>query len=203
MMSSHDGDEEDVPTSAPEDDPWQQEGQDPWGRTTQPSQPSQPSQPAFSSQPQQRRDFEESPTRAAFSGMTLSGQEPPPTRIIHDIPPTWGGEHPEKELEPFLKLLRGWLTTTRTLKTQQGMTILHYSTGDLKQVINELDVDELTSPTSGDTVYKHIYNAYNEYLEKKLPQAIEQGIYDKDVPRRKGEGMLQYLIKRNPLFKLF
>ena len=33
--------------------------------------------------------------------------------------------------------------TTRTLRTQRGMTIVHYASGDLKLIINELDVDAL------------------------------------------------------------
>ena len=33
----------------------------------------------------------------------------PPMRVIHDNPPSWSGDHPEKELEPYLQLLRGWL----------------------------------------------------------------------------------------------
>ena len=38
-------------------------------------------------------------------------------------------------------------------------------------------------------------------MEKKLPQAIESGIYDKDLVRRRNEGMLQYTIRRDKLFK--
>jgi hypothetical protein len=122
-------------------------------------------------------------------------------RIIHDIPPAWSGDNPEKELEPYLKLLRGWLATTRTLKTQAGMTILNFASGDLKTVINELEIDELTQDDSGNIVPKHITASYSEYMEKKLPQAIELGIFDKDVARRRNEGMLQYCIRRDKLFK--
>ena len=86
----------------------------------------------------------------------------PPMRVIHDNPPTWSGDHPERELEPYLKLLDGWLMTTRTLKTQQGMTIFNHATGDLKLVINELELHELCSEDSGSLVSKHIYEAYEE-----------------------------------------
>eukprot|EP00973_Karenia_brevis_P062994 8756884-Karenia_brevis.AAC.1 len=67
---------------------------------------------------------------------------------MYDIPPVWGGENPETELDPYLKLLKRWLATTRTQKTQRGMTILHYATGNLKLIINELEVDELTAEDS-------------------------------------------------------
>jgi hypothetical protein len=81
------------------------------------------------------------------------------------------------------------------------MTIFNHATGDLKLVINELELHELCSEDSGSLVSKHIYEAYEEYMEKKLPQSIESGIYDKDVSRRRGEGMLQYCIRRDKLFK--
>ena len=29
----------------------------------------------------------------------------PPMRVLHDNPPSWSGEHPDKKLEPYLKLL--------------------------------------------------------------------------------------------------
>ena len=46
--------------------------------------------------------------------------EPPPQRIIHDVPPVWDGRNPDNELEPDLKLLAGWLSTTRTRKPRGG-----------------------------------------------------------------------------------
>ena len=72
-----------------------------------------------------------SPDRQASSGtytqVGLAPQEPPAQRIIHDVPPTWDGKDPDNQAEPYLKLLSGWLNTTRTLKTQRGMTVLHYA----------------------------------------------------------------------------
>eukprot|EP00973_Karenia_brevis_P029485 4067626-Karenia_brevis.AAC.1 len=79
------------------------------------------------------------------NAVTTAQQEPPPQRMIHDIPPVRGGEKPETELEPYLKLLKGWLATTKTQKTKRGMTILHYAAGNLKVIINELEVEELTA----------------------------------------------------------
>ena len=71
--------------------------------------------------------------------------------------------------------------STRTLKNQQRTTIVNYATGDLDGVIKELEVEELIGEDSGWIVFKHIQMSYAEYMEKKLPQAIEHGIYDKDV----------------------
>ena len=68
----------------------------------------------------------------------------PTQRTIHDVPPVWDGKDPDNQCEPYLTLLAGRLATTRTLRAQNGMTIPHYAHGDLKLVINELDVDALT-----------------------------------------------------------
>ena len=92
-----------------------------------------------------------------------AGIEPPPQRIIHDVPPVWNGQRPEVQAEPYLKLLTGWLATTRTQPRQRGMTILQYADGDLKVLINELDISTLTSDESGDIVYDHIKEAFEEY----------------------------------------
>jgi len=81
------------------------------------------------------------------------------------------------------------------------MTILGFANGDLKLIINELEIENLTADDSGQQVLKHILASYAEYMEKKLPQAIENGIYDKDVSRRRNEGMLPYCIRRDKLFK--
>ena len=81
------------------------------------------------------------------------------------------------------------------------MTILNAASGDLKTITNELEIEDLCTEDSGEMVLKHVSAAYSEYMEKKLPQAIELGIYDKDVSRRRNEGMLQYTIRRDKLFK--
>ena len=110
MIPSTEDDEGATQQPAPQDDPWQEEGQDPWAH-----QEPLPSQAAREERP---------PPPRSFAAVTLSGQEPPPTRIVHDIPPTWGGENPEKELEPYLKLLKGWLAcllyTSPSPRDQRG-----------------------------------------------------------------------------------
>ena len=62
---------------------------------------------------------------------------------------------------------------------------------------NELEVDVLCADDSGEVVLKHIQSQYMEYLEKKLPQKIEQCFFDRDLARKKGESMLQYCTRRN------
>ena len=98
----------------------------------------------------------------------------PGQRTIHDNPPTWDGKDPDRQLEPYLKLLEGWMATTRTLRKQRGMVILNYATGDLRFVINELDIDILTAEDGDRKVLHHIRESYQEYLDKRLPKAMEK-----------------------------
>ena len=104
-----------------EEDPWQDS--DPWGGQYRQPQEEAPYPGASGSGTQAGRVFTE---------YSDGGSAP---RVVHDVPPVWDGKDPERQLEPYLKLLMGWLTTTRTLKQQQGMTILNYSQGDLKVII--------------------------------------------------------------------
>ena len=70
---------------------------------------------------------------------------PPAHRFAMDNPPTWDGKHPQTQAEPYFKKLRGWLLTTRTLKTQQGMLILSSCTtgSDLELIVNEIPLETL------------------------------------------------------------
>ena len=127
------------------------------------------------------------------NGVSGASDEPPAQRIIHDVPPVWDGKDPDNQAEPYLKLLAGWLATTRTMRTQRGMTILHYASGDLKLIINELDVEALTADDGGQKVLDHVKEAFVEYMEKKLPKAMERALYAPDCRRQKGETMIQYV----------
>ena len=147
-------------------------------------------------------DRDPRPTETATIGsVTTASQEPPPMRIIHDIPPCWNGNNPEKELEPYLKLLRAWLITTKTLKSQRAVVIMHHATGDLRKVLDAMELEDLTAEDSGEQVVKLISAEYAEYLVKKLPAAIEATLYDSNVARHRNESMLQYCQRRNTLFK--
>ena len=68
---------------------------------------------------EEEEDASASASRAARIAVTARGtsrafttgernSDAPPMRVIQDNPPGWSGDHPEKELEPYLKMLRGW-----------------------------------------------------------------------------------------------
>ena len=198
---------EEILDHARQDDIFQEPGEDPWRRTVDAATSQSSSSGATGPPRELRRGMDTSAGRVphytpAFAQVTLPAQDQGVSqRIIHDVPPVWDGKDPDNMAEPYLKLLTGWLSTTRTLKTQRGMTILHYSHGDLKLIINELDVTTLTSEDSGNIVFKHVKNAYAEYLVKKLPQPIERALYDPAGHRSKGESMLQFISRKKTLLK--
>ena len=101
--------------------------------------------------------------QAMIGAVGTAFDQPPLSRMIHDIPPVWSGDHPEGQLEPYIKLLTGWLATTPTFKTQQGMTVLRYATGDLRTVIDELDIETLTAEDSGQRVLEHVSESFRYF----------------------------------------
>ena len=159
--------------------------------------------PGFDQRPPPRgrgRSFN-APNMATSTGVDPGFDMAPPSRIVHDVPPVWDGKDPVKMLEPYVKVLKGWLATTRTLKNQQGMVIMNYAQGDLRVIINELEIEDLTDEDGGQKVLKHVEKSYSEYKERKLPQAIEDAIFDTALSRKAGESMLQYCTRRHTLFK--
>jgi hypothetical protein len=102
--------------------------------------------------------------------------EAQPRRGIHDLPPEWDGADPHKNLEPYLKLLKGWLITTSTHPSQRGLIIMQYTRGDLRQLIDTLDLEELTREDSGDKTYEYIKREYSEYMVSKKPLRLEESV---------------------------
>ena len=171
------------------EDPWHTADGDPWQRVDQtgrgtpppyrtaeaeeddvPMPVETPSAPAAAPPSAQTR-------RSTVGVGVTAGIEPGqgPARFIHDIPPNWDGGRPDKNLEPYIKALRMWLHTTKVLKQQQGMAIFQNAQGDLKQLINELEIEQLTIEDSGEDVLKHIQNSYAEYLERSCHKQLKMG----------------------------
>ena len=138
-----------------------------------------------------------------FAGaVTHAGPQPEAftRRVIHDEPPEWDGQDPGKNLEPYLKLLTGWLVTTATLPKQRGLIIMRYAKGDLKRLLDTLDIDQLTAPESGQDTADFIKSEYSEYIVKKKNLRLEEALYDTDRLRKNGEGLVQYIARRKDRF---
>ena len=63
----------------------------------------------------------------SYAQIDSQSEQQQPYKVINDVPPGWDGKDLDNNIEPYLKLLHGWLSTTRTLKTQRGMTLLTYA----------------------------------------------------------------------------
>ena len=119
---------------------------------------------------------------------------------MHDVPPEWDGMDPQKNLEPYLKLLQGWLITTATIPNQRGLIIMNYAKGDLRRLLDNLELTELTTKDSGQKTHDYIKGEYSEYIVSKKPLRIEEAFYDPDRCRKKGEGLISYIARRKDRF---
>ena len=78
---------------------------------------------------------------------------------------------------------------------------MQHATGDLRLIINELDIATLTDEQGDEKVAAHVKDAFQEYLEKQLPKAIERAIFAPECRRSKQESMLQYIARKRFFFR--
>eukprot|EP00971_Amphidinium_carterae_P190729 3784927-Amphidinium_carterae.1 len=110
--------------------------------------------------------------------------------------PSWDGRSPEVSIEPYLKSLRGWLVTTKTPKQQQGLILLNAAKDDLKLIINELTLDELTDTNGGERIYQLVQSTFDWALKRTLPRKLESCLYGSSGERQRGEGFLAYTARK-------
>ena len=179
------------PTNEEEDDLLQRE--DPWLEASAASTRQSRSRPS--------RSFAGAVTHQPGVSADQPIPQGPARRYQHDTPPVWNGKNPQTELEPYLKTLHGWLATTQTVTAQRGMLIMTYAEGDLKGLINQLDMEELTTKDSGTFVANFIKEEYAEYMVSKKPQRLEEALYNPDRVRQRNEGMISYCSRRKDRFR--
>ena len=76
------------------------------------------------------------------------------------------------------------------------MVIMQHATKDLRLIIDEFDSDTLTSEDSDKKVAAHIRESYQEYLDKRLPKAMEKAIFSPEGRGGRQESMLQYIARK-------
>ena len=64
-----------------------------------------------------------------------------------------------------------------------------------------MPIDQLTAPGSGQVAIKHIRGNFKEYIEHKLPKAIERALFQQTGQRSNTETMVQYISRKTVLFK--
>ena len=69
---------------------------------------------------------------------------------------------------------------------------MNHSEGELREIINDLETEQLSNENGGQIVYDLITKTYAEYIEKKLPPATEKCLFHTSGKRQKGESMILY-----------
>ena len=77
--------------------------------------------------------------------------------------------------------------------------MLHYAIGDLKVLMNELSVEELTDPEGGRKLREVVATQYSEYFDKKMPKAMERALFQHEARKKKEETMVQYTARKRIL----
>ena len=120
--------------------------------------------------------------------------------INYDRPPQWDGKNPHKYARPYIRLLKAWLARTDTQANTQGIAILDNAKDDLRELICTIDEDELLGDTAGQLIKDLLELSYADYLIPKIPEVIEDNIYDKNTHRKKGESITIYLQRKRKMW---
>ena len=114
-----------------------------------------------------------------------------------DAPPVWDGKDPQKYVRPYIKSLRAWLVTTRTQKQARGYVLLHASRGDLKELFDQIDDDDLTKDECPEKMLALVKEMYGQYLKRPIPEIVENALYDQAKTTRKAsETMMVYIMRK-------
>ena len=114
-----------------------------------------------------------------------------------DVPPVWDGKEPQKNVRTYLKLLNIWLKTTRTRKDCQGYVLLNASKGELRELYDGIDEDELASERCPEVMIALVKEMFAQFLKRPIPEVVENALYDQAKTNRKGgETMALYIQRR-------
>ena len=96
---------------------WEVIDEDPWDRSSPWDNSTGDFTTGDHSHDRQRSEYRSGGGRSSYSifpmvSETRDMNDHTPHRFIHDVPPSWDGQQPEAQLEPYVKLLEGWLATT-------------------------------------------------------------------------------------------
>eukprot|EP00971_Amphidinium_carterae_P241089 4786450-Amphidinium_carterae.1 len=139
-----------------------------------------------------RRERERAPVRAAAAVV----EDASSNRSYMDIPPSWDGRDPEKNLEGFLKSCAAWLRTTRVPEQQRGVQLMAQAQGELRQMLAGLDLDEVACVGGAERVLDFVRQQYAWTLQRALPRKFEQAVYATTGQRQRGESLLTYLTRK-------
>eukprot|EP00971_Amphidinium_carterae_P134599 2667750-Amphidinium_carterae.1 len=118
-----------------------------------------------------------------------------------DTPPSWNGANPEQQLSGYLKAVEAWNLTTRLPHRQRGVAVLGQASGDLRQLIATLEIEELTADNGADTILQLLRKEYGWTLQRSLPQRFEAALFSAAGRRQANESLLSFTARKMTLLK--
>ena len=114
-----------------------------------------------------------------------------------DVPPTWDGKEPQKYVRPYIKSLNAWIAMTRTQKTARGYVLLHAARGDLKELFDALEHEDLIDESCPQKMLDLVKVMYGQFLKRPIPELVENALFDHEKTFRKAnEHMMVYIMRK-------
>eukprot|EP00971_Amphidinium_carterae_P269784 5352130-Amphidinium_carterae.1 len=104
-------------------------------------------------------------------------------------------------LQTYLKTAEVWRLTTKTPARQRGVQLMSAAGGDLRTVIGELTIEQLTSEDSAENVINLVKKEYAYAITKQLPSALEDALFARGSKRRQGETLVLFTARKMQLLR--
>ena len=122
-------------------------------------------------------------------------------RTYFDVPPSWDGKAPDRNLEAYVKAAEAWVRTTKAQPKQRGVQLMAAATGELRQVMASVELDDLTGEDGAEKLLKTVKEEYAWSLSRSLPLKLEAALYSQGCRRQAGESLVSFTAKKLALFK--
>ena len=87
-----------------------------------------------------------------------------------------GRQGPQKNVKSYIKILNIWLRTTRTQKDYRGYVLYNAAKGDLKELYDGLDEDELAADDCPQRMILLIKGMFAQFLLRPIPEVVENAL---------------------------
>ena len=67
------------------------------------------------------------------------------------------------------------------------MALMHHAQGDVKEIMADMEIEDLVAEDAATKILKKVQNYYADYLEDKPQEAFEKVMYSKDLHKQKKE----------------
>ena len=77
---------------------------------------------------------------------------------------------------------------------------MHHAQGDVKEIMADMEIEDLIAEDAAETILKRIQNYYADYLEDKPQESLEKVMYSKDLHKQKNETIAMYVQRKTRSF---